>query len=112
MGTGGRSTRSRPSEVHRELLADVVLGRRGGVPDGHPGGGEAARSWPGRRAVEGCEALRAFAPHRNWVRATEAVAGVGGEVGDVIYWDSRLLHNSIANVTDTETAKLLWYIVP
>lgn len=37
---------------------------------------------------------------------------VGGEVGDVIYWDSRLLHNSIANVTDTETAKLLWYIVP
>jgi len=37
---------------------------------------------------------------------------LGGEVGDVLYWDSRLLHNSIANVTDKETAKLLWYIVP
>jgi hypothetical protein len=37
---------------------------------------------------------------------------LGGKAGDVIYWDSRLLHNSIANVTDKETTKLLWYIVP
>jgi len=35
---------------------------------------------------------------------------LGGEAGDVIYWDSRLLHRAMANVTDKETAKLLWYI--